>query len=270
MIANINENYGVPNIRILVVDDELHIRHSLTRAFSLMGYDAFAASNGNEALMLLEEEPVQLVILDMKMPGLHGVEVMQQIREISTDILVIVLTGNATLDSAITAVKLSADDYLIKPTSVQDIIDSVTRALQKHDAVYRKQRLNEALQILSAQDHSVDLAKASSSGQIIVHPLRLDRSSRRVTLLNNQSEEVYLTRGETTILEVFMNNPKKVLSCTQLARLSWGYDLEEYEAQSVIRPYIFRLRQKLESNPKRPEFICTVRSCGYIFAAGAT
>ena len=131
--------------RLLIVDDETHIRASLTKSLSLVGYSVEEASSGEEALALLERQSFDLMLLDMVMPGIRGMETLRQARQLQPDLSIIILTGNATLETAIAALRSEVTDYLLKPAGIHEIIDAVTRALQKQAAQAQKAYLADVL-----------------------------------------------------------------------------------------------------------------------------
>lgn len=269
--------------RILIVDDETDIRFPLARILRLEGYLADEAGSGAEALELLGEHAYDVMVLDLRMPGMHGLEVMQQAHQSYPDLLTLVLTGQATLDSAIAATKQEGViDYLQKPINNNDFVEAIGRALQKRDERRRQQQLvRAAAQMLTAMqspavpaagngsaDYSPEGAPAPPANIerfIHVRPLTLDRHKRLVTVTNNPTRVIELTKGEATILTCLMLNPNQVVSCYELVANGLGYEVGEEEAESVVRPYIFRLRRKLEAQPKNPKLICTVRRKGYRF-----
>lgn len=270
-------------IRILVVDDEAHIRSALSRILTLEGYVATEASSGPEALRMLTQTIYNLLILDMQMPGMTGVEVMEQIRQRFKNIHIIILTGNATLESAIAAAKSEqVVDYLIKPAKNEAIVKAVNHALQKHtEAQHRQKLLDAASQMLSIMGQTVSSDTDSqsldsdsldtdqdSSRYLNVFPLQLDYQRRLVIMEHKSAEATELTESESAILSAFMKHPGEVLSCQQIVQYAMGYDeVDTYEAENLIRPYISRLRHKLETDPKKPTLICTVRRRGYVFGS---
>ena len=275
--------FSAPNelpYRLLVVDDEPDIRSGLTRILKLEGYLADQAESGYEALSMLKRTHYDLVLLDLRLPGLDGLPVMQRARQSWPDLLMIILTGHATLESAITAAKSDeVVDYLVKPIHNQELVGAVTRALRKRAQHLSQQRLIEAASHLleitqhpqtSAVTPSKSPAAVSPSqntpGRYLhVPPLLLDCTERLVIKDGNPNRSVELSKGETAVLFSLMTRPNQVFSCCELVHLAWGDELEETEAASIIRPYISRLRNKLEPNPKEPRLICTVRRRGYRF-----
>ncbi|MFQ5611117.1 MAG: response regulator transcription factor [Anaerolineae bacterium] len=259
--------------RLLVVDDEFQIRNSLVRALTLKGYQVDPASSGRQALAMLADRPYDLMVLDLSMPGLNGVEVMRRARQMHPNLLIIILTGNASLESAIVAVKTHAVDYLCKPTSVHDIAEAVADALRRCAERLNKQRLlrvmGQAMDGLRQIDSPGAKPAPSVEGAgryVRFWTLTLDRHKRTVVISGTPEKVVELTSIETGILAHLLERPDEVFTCQQLAKVVWGFDLDKSEAQNLVRPHIFRLRQKIESKPNNPAFIRTVRGRGYLFA----
>ena len=239
--------------RILVADDDAMPRSTVTRALNLMGYKADEAASGPEALAKLTSRFYDLLLLDLRMPAMDGVEVMRQASRVCPDTLVIVLTAHATLESAIAAVRFGAVDYLLKPYSLRDTAAAIARALERR-------RLRD-----------VQPAPAPDSGERFVQcgPVMLDREKRLaiVTLPDVQpGREVELTRNETSLLARLMQSPDTALPCRDLARNPLGYEVSEREAEEIIRPHISRLRNKIENDPAHPTLIRTIHGKGYLFA----
>ncbi len=260
--------------RLLIVDDEPLVRSMLVQAFSLLGYYTEEASVGEEVLALLKTRVYDVMILDLGLPDLNGVEVMRKACRIQPDLLTIVLTGNATLESAVAAIKLDAIDYLYKPVRINDVVMAVINALQKREEFREQfaQLVSEALDELhnpNVLSNSLppDSDTPSTHPVIIVPPLQVDRANHLVRLTDDPDHTVDLTRGETAVLGSLMLYHDRPLSCQQLTRISWGYELGKEDAGSLIRPYIFRLRHKLETTPKHPHLILTIRRRGYQFAS---
>jgi len=260
--------------RLLIVDDEVHIRATLVKALSLVGYEVDEAASGQEALALLQAEPYDLMVLDLVLPGVEGTDVLRQAHQIQSDVSIIILTGNASLESAIAAVKSAAVDYLLKPASIHEIIDAITNALQKRAASAQKEFLvdvlGEALERFDQAESSPVLSHSPQKSQarfVVTQPLCLDRSQRVVIVDDEPKRRVDLSKGETAVLLCMMQNADQTLSWEQLVWMAWGYKADRIEAKSVIRPYIFRLRNKLENNPKKPRLIHTVRKRGYKFVS---
>ena len=237
--------------RILVADDEAMPRMTITRALNLMGYKADEAASGAEALGKLSARFYDLMLLDLRMPGVDGVEVMRQASKLCPDTLVIVLTAHATLESAITAVRFGAVDYLLKPYSLRDTEAAIARALDQH--------------------HHVREPQAGSTERFLQRgPVTLDVEKRLAIVAlpgDGQSRQAELTGNEAALLAYLMQSPDAVFSCRDLARSPLGYDVSEREAEDIVRPHLSRLRNKIEFDPVHPTLIRTIRGKGYLFSA---
>jgi DNA-binding response OmpR family regulator len=264
----------IPGARILVVEDETSTRKAIVRALNLMGYQAEEAISGKQAIEKLASLPYDLMLLDLRLPGMDGVEIMELVRETHPTLLVIVLTAHATVESAITAVRSGAADYLLKPCSLREIEAAISRALER-----RKQRLHrqhlihimaEALEALQTEEEqqaatsTIPLERFLQSG-----PVALDQEKRLVVVSGSCDEgslDAELTANEVALLAHLMQHPDTVLSSQELARDALGYDVSKREAQDIVRPHISRLRKKIEPDPANPRLIRTIRRKGYYFS----
>lgn len=276
--------------RLLIVDDEFNLRTSLCEVLRLRGFNVDEAANGQEALSLLQRTAYDLMVLDMLMPGMHGVDVMRSARELRPDLAVIVLTAHATVESAIASVKADVTDYMLKPCNVDDLIVSIERALQERAKQQRRQRMLELVgEAMNMMRDTNDLDEpatpvVSSTGTaapistapvkldpdlLRVGPLILDRQKRMASLDDQSLPPVELTEGEVAILEQLMQHPNQVMSVNQLANSALGYQgMDKWTVESVVRSCVFRLRQKIEPSPDTPKLICTVRGRGYFLRIG--
>jgi len=264
---------------ILVVDAHEAARRFAVDYLNRNGYAADQASSGTAALSKLESEPYDLVILDVELPGTNGVDLMNQLRKAHPDLLLVILTANATVESAVAAVKLNVVDYMLKPCKPEDLILTLSRALEERAEQLRHKRLlalvGEAMNALrqpEAKPHPLASASVSAPpsvpGDLLnVGRLALDRQKRQVTLHTNPPRTVELTEGELSILIVLMEKPNQVLSYNDLAKTALGYEgMDKWTVESVIRSTVFRLRHKIESGPDTPCLIRTVRGRGYFFS----
>jgi DNA-binding response OmpR family regulator len=262
-----------PETHILIVDDEANIRSALSRALGLLGFRTKEAASGDEALLMLEHTYFDLMVLDMRMPGMHGIEVMQRVHRLYPELLLVVLTGYATLESAIEAVKSEAADYLLKPASIQEIVGAVSRSLQRrNEQRQRKQFVDAVTEAVAVLQHlnppAPPLSETSASDPNLLHvpPLTLHCHKRLLLVANNgRTQMLQLTEGESTILASLMTCPDQILSCRDLIQSGWGYSANEREAQHIVRPHICRLRHKIEAVINDPPLIATVRKRGYVF-----
>jgi DNA-binding response OmpR family regulator len=244
--------------RVLVVDDELHVRLPLARSLALQGYHADSAASGSQALEMLGCAHYDVLVLDIRMPGMDGVEVMRHTRQAYPDLLVIILTGHATLESAITAVKCGAVDYLLKPASVHDVAAVIAAALHQRTGRVR------------GTDMPLQSSPAPASEHLLhVGLVTLDLERRTVAVAREGSSNehsVRLTASEVALLLHLMQHTGVVFSCQELARAALGYGVSEQEARAIVHPHISRLRKKIEDDPARPNLIQTTPGGGYLFA----
>ena len=231
--------------RVLVVDDEAHVCSSIDRALSLRGYSVDEATSGLEALELLRDNAYDVLILDIRMPGIGGIDVMQRAKELQPHLIVLILTGHASLDSAIAAVKAHAADYLRKPVSLHDLARRIRKLLDERGPM---------------EDEPSEETYLKAGG------VALDEKKCRVRV-GDQRVWIELTPTETDILGCLMRNQGDVLSCGELANMALGYRVERKEARRLIRPHISRLRQKIEKDSSQPDWIRTVFRRGYVFFA---
>ena len=264
----------IPRARVLVVDDEAHVRSALVRSLALKGYRASGAVSGYQALEMLERTPYDAMVLDMRMPGMDGVEVMQRACQVCPDLAIVVLTGHASLATAISAIKSHAADYLLKPASVHDVATAIASALQRRaEKLHRHhllQVMGRALDELSRIELSGETSPAPTPDRFLhAGPVTLDREKLLVFVVEGDDaggSNAELTVSQSLLLAYLIQHPNTILSCRELARSALGFDVGEQAAQSVVRPHICRLRKKIEPDPVHPRLIRTVSGKGYLFA----
>lgn len=276
--------------RILVVDDEPYLRQALAHALLLEHFEVLEADSGEAALAYLFAGQCDLVLLDLALPDMDGTDVMRQARVAHPHLPMIVLTGNATLESAIAAVRADAVDYLLKPVSIRAVVETVRRVWEKAIAEQQKRVLLEAMRTVfrgESNDGKATeergYAKSEATRPVpfphLVHKrqesespitaVALDRERRQAVIHGNGRHTVGLTESEEAILGCLLDHPEKVFSCRELVRRALGYvEEDEFTAQTLIRPYISRLRKKVEPDPEHPRWIQTIRGRGYLWAAG--
>lgn len=137
--------------RILVVDDELFVRELLLEFLSAQGYEVSLADSGEKAVELMQTQPADLVLVDLKMPGINGIETLKQIKKIAPDILAIIMTGYPTIESSIEALRHGAYDYVIKPFKLDDLKSSIERALREHTLKVETSQLKDRIEQLEAE-----------------------------------------------------------------------------------------------------------------------
>ena len=224
--------------RILLVDDEQSIQTLLSYPLRKDGYHVTSALDGPEALQRFEDGRFDLVILDLMLPRLDGVEVCRQLRSRS-QVPIIMLTAKGSETDKVAGLEVGADDYITKPFSMREFRSRVKAAL-------RRSRMSGA--------------ELGDEGAIESGELRIDFDRRMVTL---RSEEVGVTYVEFEILGALARSPGRVLTRETLLEHVWGDS--EYRDPRTVDVHIRHLREKLEQDPKQPEFLFTVRGVGYRF-----
>ena len=255
--------------RILIVDDESSIRLTLSALLERGGYDVTSAEQGEEAVDLLERQIFDLLLVDLKMPGMDGMQVVAAARQRQSNIAVIVLTGHGSLDTAVEGLHQGIFDYLLKTTEPVQVIERVKAGLA---ARRQQQRQHTLLDLVGTAVQELrgtpavsgeQGAAASAERAITVGALRLDTWRQEATLAGRT---LPLTPTEFRLLLCLAEHAGTMLSYTQLVRCTQGYDTGELEAGELIKPHIHHLRQKLEPDPTTPRYILNVRGKGYLLA----
>jgi DNA-binding response OmpR family regulator len=223
--------------RILLVDDEQSIQTLLSYPLRKDGYHVTSALDGSEAMRRFEEGRFDLVILDLMLPHMGGVEVCRQLRSRS-QVPIIMLTAKGSETDKVAGLEVGADDYITKPFSMREFRSRVKAAL-------RRSRMG---------------AKPQEGGVIATADLRIDFDRRLVTLAG---EEVKVTYVEFEILGALARSPGRVLTRETLLEHVWGDS--EYRDPRTVDVHIRHLREKLEKDAKEPEYLFTVRGVGYRF-----
>jgi DNA-binding response OmpR family regulator len=253
---------------ILIVDDEDSIRFIMERTLAHGSYLVKSTGSGTDALKLLEKEHFHLVLLDLHMQPLSGIQVLTEIRKNNQETEVIILTGHSDIESAIEALRLGAFDYLMKPVQPDIVRQRVATALKRYDQNLYKVRLREQIaslqSTLQALETNVEPEKEHSGkgGILRKGPLTIDTAHRKAIL---GEEELDLTTTEyKLLLDLAKASPKTVSAC-DLAASVLGYECSPVEAGELVKFHIHHLRQKVEPDPQKPRYIKTVRFEGYLW-----
>ena len=222
--------------RVLVVDDEENVTHLVSSALRFDGFETLTADNGNSALAAVAESDPDLIVLDVMMPGLDGLGVLHNLRAAGSQVPVIFLTARDVATDRIGGLRAGADDYVVKPFSVEELLARV-------HAVLRRAAPEEA-----------------RVGVLQVADLELDENSHEVA---RGGEEIHLTATEFELLRYLMRNERVVLSKAQILDRVWKYD---FQGQSnIVELYVGYLRKKVDA--VEPKLIHTVRGAGYVIKA---
>ncbi len=260
---------------ILLVEDEAVARKVLQAMLVHAGYDVTAVGSGEEAIDLLDQQRYDLLLTDLQLRKIDGVQVMAVARERDPDIEVIVLTGYATLDSAIAAVRHGAANYILKPGKPGEIERSVADALdRRRNRVERADWLRKLGQDLMeiANNEATPAAEtikapAVRNGDLLrVGSLSIDLQRHIVT---NGERVVNLSSGEFSLLAYLAEHNEQVVSPQQLVRDVLGYECTPQEARDLIKARIWSLRRKIEDDPTAPQLILSVRGVGYVLTDGS-
>jgi DNA-binding response OmpR family regulator len=257
--------------RILVVDDERAVRMMLEAALRAQGYQAQSAASGREARELLQSEEFDLVLLDLQLGDTDGIEILRETKSQWPATEVILLTAHGSINSAISALRHGAFDYLLKPAQVQDIRERVASGLDQRRAAQQRgellQRISEsarALGIMESGSGSLPIS-SSNSDRIEVGPLVLDLRRHGATLGNQM---LALTRTEFSLLTALAQQPDTALSYGTLSEAVYGRAQPEDEARALLRPHIARLRHKIETTGIGGVALVSIRSMGYMLQIG--
>jgi len=226
---------------ILVAEDQADIRDLLVLNLRSAGYEVTAVADGREALACQTERAHELLILDLMMPGLDGLEVCKALRAKGSATPILMLTAKSTELDRVLGLELGADDYLTKPFSLAELLARVKALLRRADLL-RAAQANAQAQPSTIRNGEMELLPQRR--QVRVHGESLD-----------------FTALEFDLLLHFAQHPGHVFSRSQLLNAVWGYTHDGYE--HTVTTHINRLRAKLEADPMRPELILTVRGAGY-------
>lgn len=253
-------------VKILVVDDELLIRQSLSDILRLEGYEVVAVDNGEAAKLALRQGNIDLMLLDLKMPGMDGLEVLRASVQIAPDTMIILLTGHGSLESAIEALRLGAHDYLVKPVSSSEILSSVARGITRRIEQQKRRmlfdQLDSSFRSLKDVEGIYPRAPVEQKAVSFEDGVRIDLARREIWLGNRR---VSLTPTEGKLMKVLLENVGRVLTHRELVLLVQGYETSDWEAPEVLRPLISRLRRKLSAFPNGDKWIVNIRGTGYLF-----
>lgn len=223
--------------RILVVDDDEDVRGVAASALVAEGYEVIEVGSGMEAFAQLEGDPPDLVVLDVVMPGISGLEVLDHVRGEHPSLPVILLSGLGAEENIVRGLRLGAEDYMVKPVSPKVLIARVERTLMRRREIVGQARL------------------------LVYGSVSIDTDAREV---RRHGELVDLTAKEFDLLAFLASNPGRVFTRRQLLVEVW-HSNSEWQQEATVTEHIRRLRRKIEADHNRPELIVTVRGVGYRF-----
>lgn len=221
---------------ILAIDDEVRVLHLLRTTLQLAGYNVLTASTGPEGLQIAQQPGLDLVLLDLGLPGLNGFDVLMRLRQVC-DTPVIIVTAWEDEDNKVRGLELGADDYLTKPFSRRELLARIQAVLRRYHPTSRP----------------------AAPGRFESGRLQVDLGKRQITIAGH---EVHLTPTEYSLLTEFISHPGRVLLHSYLLSTVWG---PEYRDDvTILRASIYRLRQKIEADPAHPQIIRSEPGVGYL------
>ncbi len=263
--------------KILVVDDDENVRALLQEALKQDDYQVVTVDSGETALRLIEAQDFDLALIDLRLGGMSGLDVLSELRKRRPDTVVIMLTGHASIESAVEALRKGAHDYLLKPFRQKELRESIRTGLQKRYRTIQRRALLSQLEkaLIPGSDDEVptieldaELVKSSGAGDIQGEPGRLlRRGDLIVDLLRHEATVdgylLDLSPTEFKLLSYLANNAPRVIPPQELVREVMGYESEPWEASDMIRYHIYRIRRKIKKATGRTDIIRTVRGIGY-------
>jgi two-component system KDP operon response regulator KdpE len=225
-------------IHLLIVDDEPAIRRALKPPLLELGFQVGEASRGEEALLSLRAATYDVVLLDVNMPGIGGMETLRRIRAIAPRLPILMLTVRDSEEDKVEALEMGADDYVTKPFSTRELIARIRTAVRR---VHAPERAADAL--------------------IEIGEIHLDPIKRTVT---KRDQPIHLTRKEFDILQCLMSRAGHVVTYAKLLTAVWGADCRE--EVEYLRTFVRQLRKKIEDDPANPVYLLTDVYVGYRFA----
>jgi DNA-binding response OmpR family regulator len=232
--------------KILIIDDDENLAWAVQKKFESLGFEVLTAADGRQGAELVEKEDPGLVILDLNLPDVDGLDICRYLRRHS-NVPIVMLTGRAEDNDAVVGLELGADDYITKPFSLNELAARVRAVLRRTSAT------------------PMDNTPAATPSHGVTPPprrleasdLTMDLQSKRVWL---EDREVQLTPTEFRLLQTLMENCGKVVSHAELLKAAWGYEDSDTH---LVEVHIGNLRSKVEARPGRPQRIKTVRGFGY-------
>lgn len=233
---------------VLIIEDSRPMQRTLQRLFEADSLGVRLASDGVEGLESFRLEPPNVVVLDLKLPGLSGKELCRSFKSESPSVPIVVLSANADVDDKVVLLELGADDYVTKPFSPKELLARVRRAMRRN-----------------TRSHPVAAPDASSPHDVLAFgDVEIDFTSMES---HRAGKPVSMTAQEFKLLRFLSRSTDRVISREELLNEVWGY--QNYPSTRTVDNHILRLRQKLEPDPSRPRYFVTVHSAGYKFVTGS-
>jgi two-component system response regulator MprA len=228
---------------VLIVDDDPDVRDALRRSLTFEGYETRTAADGLDALARVAEEEPELIVLDVLMPRMDGLTAARRLRAEGARTPILMLTARDTVGDRVTGLDAGADDYLVKPFELDELLARVRALLRR-------------------SGYAEEAAGAEPGETLSYADLSMNPATREV---HRGTRAVELTRTEFTLLEMFLAHPRQVLTREQILKSVWGFDFEP--ASNSLDVYVMYLRRKTEAEGE-PRLVHTVRGVGYVLRDG--
>jgi DNA-binding response OmpR family regulator len=233
---------------VLIIEDSRPMQRTLQRLFESDSLQVRIASDGEEGLESFRQEPPNVVVLDLKLPGLSGKELCRSFKSEMPSVPIVVLSANAEVDDKVVLLELGADDYVTKPFSPKELLARVRRAMRRN---------------VRRQLAAVNPESASPHDLLVFGDVEIDFTSMEA---KRTGKPVGMTAQEFKLLRFLSKSVDRVITREELLNEVWGY--QNYPSTRTVDNHILRLRQKLEPDPAHPRFFVTVHSAGYKFVPG--
>jgi DNA-binding response OmpR family regulator len=239
--------------KILIVDDDRVVQSLLGRILTFNNYEVESMRTAEEAIIALEKDKFDAMILDLELPGMSGIEFLDRLPQKYNDMPLIILTAHGSLDSAIRAIRFKVSDYLLKPVKREDVLKSIKKAIIEN-RIEQNEKSKDSIKTQGEKYIQSDEIKPY--GNVIIN------FNKRLVIENDHS--ISLTNNETKILYTLIQNQHRVISHSDLVKATQGYDIGMIEAAKILRPVICRLRKKLEKIRAGDHWIQNIRGTGYL------
>ncbi|MFC1489288.1 response regulator transcription factor [Thermodesulfobacteriota bacterium] len=233
--------------RILIIEDETHIAEGLEFNLSILGYDTEIAIDGVSGLQKWKTYQPDLIVLDIMLPGIDGISILQNIRLEDEQIPILILSAKSTSEDKVEALSYGVDDYLSKPFNLEEFLLRIERLLKRASWLRGKGDIDEAI--------FPSLAKTYTFGD--------NHVDFETSVARCKKGEVRLTDQEVKLLKLFITHRGKPLSRSKLLEIGWGYT--RWMSTRTVDNFIVRFRKYFEENPKKPVYFKSLRSVGYVF-----
>ena len=233
---------------VLIIEDSRPMQRTLQRLFESDSLEVRIASDGEEGLESFRLEPPNVVVLDLKLPGLSGKELCRSFKTEMPAVPIVVLSANADVDDKVVLLELGADDYVTKPFSPKELLARVRRAMRRN---------------LRRQSAGAGTDSASPHDLLVFGDVEIDFTSMEA---KRAGKSVSMTAQEFKLLRFLSRSADRVVTREELLNEVWGY--QNYPSTRTVDNHVLRLRQKLEPDPAHPRFFVTVHSAGYKFVPG--